>query len=450
VLLAAVLCAGALALDGCASWSRVGTPETEPGPAEQLPQLFEPTAVYRQMGLIAESGPLPIVGTMRVLAGPSPDTLLALVALSLRNRGLTFRREAASFLAEYRVEIVLRREGAVAAQLARDEEVRVATFRETQRTDESIIFQQFLPVTPGPYVLGLSVRDRSGPNAARIEVPFLVPALGSARVALPIAVYTAEPRTSLAQAPQLVTNPRSSVAYGVDTLRFYLETYGLERGRFIVASATDIGGRLAWTDTISADSTRALASHLLEIPPQSLSIGRYALTLRVSGGDSAVAPFLVTFSDQYAAANLQEIVSLLRYFPAADSLRAGLNAPEADRSAAWRRFWERSDPNPATPENEALDDYLARIQVANLRFREEGIPGWLTERGEVFITLGEPDEQIDRRPDIQGRGRFIIWTYQELRLSLTFVDDTGFGRFRLEPRSRAEYLRVLNRVRRSQ
>jgi GWxTD domain-containing protein len=162
----------------------------------------------------------------------------------------------------------------------------------------------------------------------------------------------------------------------------------------------------------------------------------------------ASTPFLVAFSDVYAAANLEDIVSLLRFFAPIDTLRALLRASPAERGAAWQRFWKSTDPNPATPENEAMDEYLRRVQIANDRFRDEGMPGWLTERGEVFIILGEPSEILDRRPgDTSGRGRFITWTYIDYRLTLSFVDDTGFGHYRLDPRSRAEFQRVANRVR---
>ncbi len=435
-------------LAACGSWSRVGSPDQPEATApERLPQIFEPTAAFREMGLIAEGGPMPVYGTVRVLAGPTPDSLLALVALSLRNRGLTFRREGDVFLGEYRVEIALRQGVRVAAQAARDEAVRVVTFRETQRNDESIIFQHFLPVAPGPYELALTVRDRRGPGNTRVELPVTVPSIAGATVALPIAVYRARPRTDLAATPELVVNPRSAVEYGTDTLLFFLETYGLAAGRTITASATDIGGRVAWTDSIRVDSTARVRGWVFAIPPHHLSIGRYEFRVSLGAEVDAATPFLVTFSDLYAVANLDEIVSLLRYFPGADSLRAILNSAPAERGAAWQRFWRRTDPNPATPENEALDEYLARVQAANTRFREEGIPGWLTERGWVFICLGEPDEFLDRRTDSQIRSRYIQWTYYQHRLSLTFVDDGGFGRYRLEPRSRSEFLRVLNRVR---
>ena len=85
--------------------------------------------------------------------------------------------------------------------------------------------------------------------------------------------------------------------------------------------------------------------------------------------------------------------------------------------------------------------------VANERFQEAGEPGWLSDRGEVFITIGEPDEVFDLSSDFQGRGRVIRWNYFSHRLTLDFVDETGFGRFRLTPSGRAEYQRVLNAVR---
>ena len=163
------------------------------------------------------------------------------------------------------------------------------------------------------------------------------------------------------------------------------------------------------------------------------------------------APFVVSFSDQWAITNFDEMINLLRYFDRqewVDSLRKAL--PE-ERGHVWRRFYKATDPVAMTPENEALDQYFRRVQTANERFRESGDPGWLTDRGEVFITLGEPDDVFDASSDVSRSGvRLIRWTFSGLRLTLFFQDQTGFGRFRLTPMSRAEYQRVLSRVRRAQ
>src|SRR5439155_1585240 len=115
----------------------------------------------------------------------------------------------------------------------------------------------------------------------------------------------------------------------------------------------------------------------------------------------------------------------------------------------WQQFYKATDPVELTPENEALDGYFRRVQIANQRFREAGEPGWLTDRGEVFITLGEPDDVFDFTSDVSRSGiRGVRWTYREHRLTLFFQDNTGFGRFRLTPLSRAEFQRIVAQRRR--
>ena len=73
----------------------------------------------------------------------------------------------------------------------------------------------------------------------------------------------------------------------------------------------------------------------------------------------------------------------------------------------------------------------------------------MTERGEVFITIGEPDQVYDPSQGMQGRGRVVTWTYNEYRLQLSFVDEFGSGRLKLDPQSRNNYLQVLSRLRRA-
>ena len=117
-----------------------------------------------------------------------------------------------------------------------------------------------------------------------------------------------------------------------------------------------------------------------------------------------------------------------------------------DRVQLWQDFYHSTDPNPATPENEALDAYFSRVAIANQRFREPGSPGWRTDRGEVFITLGDPDEVHDQSAQLQNQNRVIQWLYNDYRIALYFQDITGFGRFQLTPQSRSDFDRVRVRV----
>jgi GWxTD domain-containing protein len=144
--------------------------------------------------------------------------------------------------------------------------------------------------------------------------------------------------------------------------------------------------------------------------------------------------------------NFEEMLDLLRYFGEDERIAAMRRAPDQERARLWREFYEQTDPVQGTPENEALNQYFSRVQAANQRFTDEGIPGWRTDRGEVLISLGAPDESVESTPGTASR--IIRWTYITHRLEIYFQDETGFGRLRLTPGSRAEYERIVLRLRR--
>ncbi len=438
-----------LALPACGPWQRVGTPEGQPSPVPQVAAIFNPGTLYRTLGFVTGAGDIPFVGNARLLASQVADTALAMVALSMENRYFAFQRDSSGFAASYRVELMFRQGTLLVRQVVQDERVVVSTFAETQRAEESIIYQDFVPIPAGSYDLSIVVRDRNGPNVGRYEGTFVVPSLEAPAISTPIPVYRARLRTDIATPPDLVANPRSTVDYGTDSLRFYVEAYGLAAGSVVVASVLDSTGQVGWADSTRLDSARALQPIVFAVSPSHLSLGRQELRVGVAGGDVvATAPFLVAFSGQWIVVNFDEMISLLRYFTSEDTLNALARTPPADRAAAWRKFWRDTDPNLATPENEALNRYFARLQAANELFRDEGMPGWLTDRGEVYATLGPPDQDLDQHPDYHGRGRTIVWRYDRYNLTVYFVDDAGFGRLRMDPGSRLEFRQTVNRVRR--
>jgi len=376
-----------------------------------------------------------------------------LFSVSLTNQTLTFQRRGAEFVAEYHVEASFRADSTSLApvrQIGSDEQVRVRNFQETLRTDESVIFQQFILLPPGVYYIMAMVRDRNGPAFARAERADTAPRFAARAMTKPIAVYAAEGRPGRRAFPKLVVNPRATLPYGPDSMRFYLERYGAPPGgASIVARVVDVANHEVWRDSVPLTGGSDLSSATIVVVPAKLPVGQAELqALPSGGGDTTRTRFLVSFSNQWVITNFDEMMSLLRYFPRQDWVDSLRRASADRRPDAWREFWKATDPVPMTPENEAIDDYFRRVQQANIRFQDEGGPGWLTERGEVFITLGEPDEMLDLSNGIDRNGvRVVRWTYASERLVLYFQDQTGFSRYRLTPQSRAEYQRVLMRVR---
>ena len=426
----------------------VSDPRPEPGAV--VSTLFDAGSVYGAMGLLVAGPPLPFVATLDYVADATPDSTLAVFGLSLSNHALTFQRDGNVFTAHYHVEVTFRADAGAVRQLASDETVRVQSFQETQRGDESVIYQQFIGVPPGIYKVMVTVRDRSGPAASHQDRTDTVPRFAGQGTSAPLAVYRGAGRTRASDVPKLLVNPRATVAYGADTLRFYLEVYGERPGARWLARALDLGGHEIWHDTVALAGTQALSSGVAQLAPGVLPVGAGRFEIgRVGSAATHTAPFLVSFSDQWAITNYDQMISLLRYFERQEWVDKLRHATPDQRPAVWQQFYKATDPVELTPENEALDGYFRRVQIANQRFREAGEPGWLTDRGEVFITLGEPDDVFDFTSDVSRSGiRGVRWTYREQRLTLFFQDNTGFGRYRLTPLSRAEFQRIVAQRRR--
>jgi len=85
---------------------------------------------------------------------------------------------------------------------------------------------------------------------------------------------------------------------------------------------------------------------------------------------SGPARYLMTSSEYEEIKHLKTVPDLARFITA---------------------FWARRDPTPGTFENEYRRMYWSRVVEANRRFRDSTEPGWKTDRGKVFILLGEPD-----------------------------------------------------------
>ncbi len=83
---------------------------------------------------------------------------------------------------------------------------------------------------------------------------------------------------------------------------------------------------------------------------------------------------------------------------------------DRERDIFIEAFWKQRDPIPETPENEFKIEHYRRLDYANRRF-QFGKPGWMTDRGRIYIILGEPKsiESFINNKDFRD---VEIWFYQ--------------------------------------
>ncbi|HYV64166.1 MAG TPA: GWxTD domain-containing protein, partial [Bryobacteraceae bacterium] len=92
-----------------------------------------------------------------------------------------------------------------------------------------------------------------------------------------------------------------------------------------------------------------------------------------------------------------------------------------EKQAFIEQFWLRRDPTPDTEENEFKEEHYRRIAWANDRYAS-GIPGWKTDRGQIYIKFGPPDENDSHtsggpgeRPIEEGGGSTTFFPYEKWR-----------------------------------
>jgi GWxTD domain-containing protein len=330
-------------------------------------------------------------------------------------------------------------------QAVREEVIRVESFPETQRGDESVIVEQGFLLAPGNYSLSVTVRDPASNAFSRAEQTIETPAFRAGSVTGPILVYQARARQSPADSLMLVLNPRGTVANGGgDSLLMYVEGYQIAAARQVPVEVRDDRDSVIYHGQVAFQGGRPLEAHVVRLASDAPPLGELRVALG-EGADAKKVTALVSFSRNWVVTNYDNLLALLRFFPwAPDRLSALRSAKPSDRPRLWREFWAATDPVPETAENEALDQYFTRIAIANARFKDEGGPGWRTDRGEVFIVLGEPDQIIETPPG--NEQRLVRWVYSTYRAVIDFTGSLGFSRLRLTPASRAEYSRARAQV----
>ncbi len=443
-----LLATAALAVIGCSSATRNTNPEPTSSQVTLGTSTPDASELYRQIGLIAAPAPVPFVAKISAFASASPDTTLVLVSLSLPNKALTFTREGDRYRAPYEVKLTLNKGTVEAANVDAMEIVRVGSFREINRSDESIIFQHYFHVPPGTYGLSANVRDVGGSRGTGQDVSINVPALTPGHLSTPTLVYEATGRASLDSVPTLLASPRSSAVFGRDsTVAVYVEGYGQGARLPVEYVVRNDKGTQVWRDSTQLARRGNLFSGVVTVPISTVGVGiaQVYFTRRDAPQDTASAPLFVSFGEDIPLMSYDDMLNYLRFFATPSRLSALKNATPERRASEWANFLRATDPIPETPINEDLQSYFGRIQIANGQFRMDHSPGWLSDRGMVYVALGEPDEVLERNVNgtltttqMGATTRLQIWLYRQYNTQLVFYEETG--RWRLTRASETEFL----------
>ncbi|MBM4159572.1 MAG: GWxTD domain-containing protein [Ignavibacteria bacterium] len=373
---------------------------------------------------------------------PQKSRIEAYVQVS--HEEIRFLKEGDYYVARYEVTLSIY---TTAQQLVHERlwsvEVRVADFSQTTSNRVYNLTQRSLDVDPGTYQITVRVRDQESQKSAQIRRSLMVTDFAKDPLSLSDIMLVSRLTTD-GERKTIVPIISGNVNRISDGFFVFFEAYAPP-----AIDTLDITWKilnLKKSEVFKRNEPEAVTGKrsqvFLKVDDLNLPMGSYFLTVdAVPAGDAAEAHrgLKATTSRTFTVRSIDLPVAILDLDKAIDQLiyiarESELSyireeADDTERRKRFLEFWSKRDPDPQTPRNELMEEYYARVEYANQNFKSY-VEGWRTDMGMVFIRFGPP-ENIERHPFELNSKPYEIWYYYQLNRQFIFVDESGFGDYRL-------------------
>ena len=326
-----------------------------------------------------------------------------------------------------------------------NEKVNSSDFQNTVSKSNYYLSAKSFDLIPNQYTIRCEVEDQDSKKSYVHEDKFTVRDLSE-----PIAISDLMLIDHIAEVngqKKYVPNIERNVGNQQEGVSVYLEVYSDSTRKVIMnymLPNTKDEDVYSEKDTITINRGANVIYHMLK--EAQLVLGEYKLTVNVEDETGKVeATAFKTFFSRWVGVpgsiqDLDKAIDEMIYIAKGSDIDYIKDAPDnAEKLKRYLAFWKSRDPSPSTEENEVFEEYYRRVAYANIHFKHY-MEGWRTDMGMVYITLGPPNN-VERHPFEYDSKPYEIWDYYDINKSFIFVDETGFGDYRLENPDFSSYWR---------
>ncbi|QQS35167.1 MAG: GWxTD domain-containing protein [Ignavibacteriales bacterium] len=315
------------------------------------------------------------------------------------------------------------------------EKLDVAEFDQTLSKNNFNLSLRSFNLVPGKYLVRTSLEDKDSREEFTVENTFVVSDLSN-HLALSDAMIISR-KDTVNGSVKILPNVSKSVLAQRDGVPLFFEVYS-RRNQKISVEYDVINPEnktvFATTELSEVDSGKTQTFYTLKDLKLDLGVYAIRITLKNAGGEKMMST-TKKFNSRWIGvpeniSDMNKAVDQLVYIASSselDFIKEGENPQEVIKR--YLDFWKSKDPSAGTEENEIFNEYYRRISYCNEKFSHYS-EGWKTDRGMVFILLGPPSN-VDRHPFDYDSKPYEVWDYYDLNRSFVFVDETGFGDYRL-------------------
>jgi GWxTD domain-containing protein len=370
-------------------------------------------------------------------AGDQAGTGRVDVYLDVPYKELRFTSQGDVFEANYEVSLIVADSlGKSVTEKWWKDKVETPDYNTTVSSYEGRLAQRSFTLPPGPYTIRAEVTDVETRKTWRVQRDVRVRDFSRAPLELSDIMLVSSLKT---EGEKKVVSPNISgtIGDGKDGFHILFEAYNtplLDSAR-VVVRLLNAKGKETWADTSMEALGVAKKSCFRLVKTTELPSGTYDVVVELDGrkpGATATEhrAFIIRWEGMpMTVVDLDLAVEQMQYVADKDKLDEMKEAHPDRKRDLFSEFWKKKDPTPTTERNELMEEYYNRVEYANKHFSHY-VEGWRSDMGMVYIIFGSPSN-IERHPfDIDAKP-YEVWTYYEQDRQFTFVDQSGFGDYRL-------------------
>ncbi len=323
--------------------------------------------------------------------------------------------------------------------------ITVPTFAQTTLRDRYSFSSVTFDLDPGKYKVAVGLMDMETRKSLTQKTNMILRDFSAENLSISDVLLadsvSVSPNGNVVPYPHVKTPRRQAGSLYGYFLLYTKDDYGRFTVRLVLRNAKR---KKVFQDTRKFPRTGDATPIVFAIPDSQLAHGLYTLQIRAKAGkykSELETTFVIHWQGvPVTASDLAMAIKQLRYIARGKEMKKIEKAKPERQIREFIAFWKRRDPTPGTEKNEIMEEYYRRVQYANEHFsgmRE----GWKTDMGMVYIMLGPPND-VERNPYTRAYvpsffterpiKAWEIWHYYDLNRIFIFVDDNGFGDFRLE------------------
>tara|TARA_B110000438_G_scaffold23190_1_gene21184 strand:- start:542 stop:1765 length:1224 start_codon:yes stop_codon:yes gene_type:complete len=209
----------------------------------------------------------------------------------------------------------------------------------------------------------------------------------------------------------------------------------LNPGPYSITMSVVSDKRVQWEDSIDAISKGDVVSHLVNIPIKDIDKRDLTIKVVVTQNDSISSkssPFKIKNTMLFDGIdNIDTALAQMSYILTSEEKKELKNLKQSEKEKFFKTVWAKRDPIVKTKINELMEEYYSRVAFAEENFSRGTSGGWKSDMGMVYILFGKPDD-MTRSMNMQGSYNYEKWYYFQIGEEFTFIDDYGFGDYRLK------------------